>query len=203
MDAATLGAAASTCHPATAGEGNVEGVGQAFGRVAVELQTGNGGSEQTMQAVAQRCHACGFMRQRGPRQPRRLAQGDDMRHILGAGTQAVFVAGAVLDRFERDARSNIQRPHALGGVKLVAGQGQQVGAQRLQVHRHLADGLGCIDVHQRARGMREIGQRAHGLQAAGLVVGQHHRHQRHLRRDEVHCVIHLHPAGRIHRQFGD
>lgn len=153
-----------------------------------------------MQALAQCCHACSFLHQFDPCQPRRLAQSNNMRHVFSAGPQALFMVGAVLDRFECDACAHIQRTHALGRIKLVAGQGQQVGAQCLHVHRHLADGLSCIDVHQRACGMGEIGDCAHGLQAAGFVVGQHQRHQRHLRRDGI-CVVHMHPACSIHRQF--
>jgi hypothetical protein len=65
-------------------------------------------------------------------------EADDVGNVLGARAQAVLVARAVDQRVKRGARADIERADALGGIELVAGHGEQVHAELVDVDRHLA-----------------------------------------------------------------
>lgn len=49
------------------------------------------------------------------------AEADDVRHVLGAGTQPMLVAGSMDQRVELSPGADVQRADALGCVQLVAG----------------------------------------------------------------------------------
>jgi len=160
-----------------AGEGDVQRVGQALLGVAVEHQAGHGVGEAPLQVVAQGGEVPRGLRQRFARQPRRLAKADYLRHVLGAGPQAVLLVGAEQNRFDGSAVSHVERTDALGSIELVAGERQQVDAERIDVERDLAGRLGRVGMHQAAVGARQPGDLGDRLEGADLVVGVHHRDQ--------------------------
>ena len=98
------------------------------------------------------------------------AEPDDEGDVLGAGPQAVLLAGADDQRRQLDAPAHIERADALGRVELVAGDRQQIDAELLHVDGDLADRLRGIRVHQRAARLGGAGDLAHRLQGADLVL---------------------------------
>ena len=113
------------------------------------------------------------------------------------------MARAVEQGRQLHARPDVEGADALGRVELVPGDGQQVDAQVIHVHRDLADGLGRVGVHQRAVAMGDLGQLSDGLDGAHLVVGVHDGHQQGVGGDGLFQVSRVHPTVRIHRQHGD
>lgn len=95
----------------------MQSVRQAVLRIAVLHQARHGIHQSAVQIVAQ----CGKMlrgvRQPRTRQPRRLANADYLRHVLGAGPQAVLLIGAKENRFDRGAAPNVERADTLGPKK--------------------------------------------------------------------------------------
>ena len=100
------------------------------------------------------------------------------------------------------ALADVQRPYALGCVKLVPRQGQQVHRQRGQVDGHRADGLHRVGVHQRAVGLGDAAQFLNGLQGADFVVGHHHRYQGGIRPHGLFQLRRVHQPLPVHRQVG-
>ena len=70
------------------------------------------------------------------------------RDVLGAGAQATLLAASFDQRTQGNPRRDVQGSDALGRVHLVAHHRQQVRAPRAGVDRHLAGGLGRVDVQQ-------------------------------------------------------
>ena len=67
------------------------------------------------------------------------AEAGDAGDVLGAGPQPALLAGADQDRRQADAAPHVERADALGRVELVAGDREQIDAERRHVDRHLAD----------------------------------------------------------------
>src|SRR5262249_2934241 len=67
------------------------------------------------------------------------AKSNDRSDVLRPWTDTAFMPGAEDQRRERRAATDEQGPHALRPVDLVTSDRQQVDAQGVDVHRHLAD----------------------------------------------------------------
>ena len=78
---------------------------------------------------------------------------------------------------EANVAADEEGADALGGVDLVAGEGEEVDvferALGAEVEREPAYGLDGVGVEESARGVGDSGQRGDGLDDAGLVVGEH------------------------------
>lgn len=81
------------------------------------------------------------------------------------------------DGLKGGAHTHEQGPDPLGGIALVAGQGQQVHAEGRDIDRQLADGLRRIGVEQGAVAPGQCRQLRDGSECANLVIGVHHRNQ--------------------------
>ena len=125
-------------------------------------------------------------------QPRRLGglfveaefdgpgQADDARHVERAAAEAAFLAAAVDQRLQADARlaaADVKAADALGTVHLVGGETQQIDLERSDVDRHFAHGLGGVAVQQHAAAAAELPDLGQRLDHADLVVGQHDGHE--------------------------
>ena len=75
-------------------------------------------------------------------------------------------------------RPEPRRPTPLGPPILCADSVSKIGSYRFEIKRDFSERLDRIDMQQPARGMDDVGHLGHRLHGAGLVVGQHHRHQR-------------------------
>ena len=74
---------------------------------------------------------------------------------------------------ERGAASHVQGSDSLGCIELVTGDGEQVDAQIVNIHRDLADRLGGVGVDERAALLGHGRQFPDRLDRSGLVVGVH------------------------------
>ena len=108
----------------------------------------------------------------------RGAQPHHRGHVLGPGAHAALVGRAQQQGLQRRAPSDVEGADALGGVELVPCHREEIHAELLHVHRDLAHRLRRIGVQHSAAGAAGRGDVGHRLQGAGLVVGQHQRHQR-------------------------
>src|SRR6516164_5538888 len=119
--------------------------------------------EQIEKPIAELLEPSGRLRQRLPRDLARLAQSDDVRHILGSRAAARFVAGAVDERFELYALANIKNSDAFRSIELVPGDGQQVDAQLFYIDGDFAKRLGRVGVHERAARLGDVRDVTDGL----------------------------------------
>ena len=78
-----------------------------------------------------------------------------------------------------------QRADPARAADLVAAHRHQVRAQFLHVERQTARHLGGVAVEQRPCGPCPLGDLAHRVEHAGLAVGCHCRHQRHVGSEQV------------------
>ncbi len=107
----------------------------------------------------------------------RPGQPDDVRHVLGAGPASALLVAADHERPEGRAAAHEEDADALGGVQLVAGEGEQidVGQGPPEVEGKLADRLRGVGVEddRRVGLLGEARQLLDGEDHAGLVVGVH------------------------------
>ena len=82
-----------------------------------------------------------------------------------------------LQRFDRDALPQHKGADALGSVKLVGTEAEQVNPQGIGVEWQGSEGLGPIAVQGNAVGPAEGTQLFQRLEHSDFVVGRHHAHQ--------------------------
>src|SRR5215831_7058396 len=116
--------------------------------------------------VAQSPHARTVLGQRRARDPARLAESDDVGHVLGSRASARFLAGAVDERLEPYAVANVEGADALRRVHLVPRQREQVGAQCCDINSDLARRLSGVDVDEHASFARKTLTRSVGARSA-------------------------------------
>ncbi len=102
----------------------------------------------------------------------------DAGHVLGAGAASPLLSAAAQQRRQIDPAGYDQRADPRRAADLVRRQGQQIGADRGDVERHLAGGLHRVAVKEGALRMRQRRDLRDRLDDAGLVVGEHNRNQR-------------------------
>ena len=83
---------------------------------------------------------------------------------------------------------DVERTRALRAVELVAGDGQQVAVEGLDVDRHLAHGLYRVGVEVDVGLAGDNANLRHWLEGADLVVGHHHRDEL---RGRSQCTAHV------------
>ena len=98
--------------------------------------------------------------------------------VLGAGAATGFLPAAERSATNGAPARTTSAPTPGGPPSLWADEAEIVDAEAVQVDRHLAGGLHRIAMHQRAGVAGDAHDLGHRLQHAGLVVGEHHRHQR-------------------------
>src|SRR5262249_31193246 len=107
----------------------------------------------------------------------RGAKTGDSRHILGAGPQATLLAAALDERLQKIRRSRNQRTNALGGAKLVSGQREKIGTERIDIARNPAWSLDRVHMQDTAYRVNQTRRLSNRLDDAGLVVGEHERNE--------------------------
>ena len=111
-------------------------------------------------------------------------ESDHRRQVLRARAARSLLVAAVDERHQAHAPAHIERRRPERPAELVAGQREQVHAERGNVHRQLADGLHRVGMAARPGRVRQLGDLRHRLDHPGLVV-------HHLDRDERHVGAHL------------
>jgi hypothetical protein len=111
------------------------------------------------------------------------------------------VARPVNERLERHAAAHIKRAHALGRIDFVAGNGEQVHAERVDVRGNLADRLRRVRVHQNAMLPSNAANRGDRLHRTHLVC-VHDADKNRLRRDRAPHVVRIDAAKPINRNDG-
>ena len=99
---------------------------------------------------------------------------------MRAGTTSGFLSAAKDARAQRRAVLKVERAGCHGATDLVRGNGHGVNSQLGDIERNMQIPLDGIGVEQSANGMRGRGKLADGLHHAGLVVGNHDAHERHV-----------------------
>jgi len=185
-------------------EADVEGIGQRTNGMTVAPQAIKSCSQAVIEPVAEPGEAGGI----GIEIPKGDFAGGpesgDLEDIFGAGTEIVFVVGAMDLFFERDATADIEGADALGSVKLVAGDGEQINPQLIDADRNLAGRLGGVAMEHGAVGVGDGRQFGDGLDGADLVVGVHDADQEGLFPEsglEVAGGDHAIPVNRQNREF--
>ena len=107
-------------------------------------------------------------------------KGELRAQVLRAGTTSGFLSAAKDARAQRRAVLKVERAGCHGATDLVRGNGHGVNSQLGDIERNMQIPLDCIGVEQGANGMRGRGKLADGLHHAGLVVGNHDAHERHV-----------------------
>src|SRR6266511_4932451 len=110
--------------------------------------------DTVQQPVAQRTHVRVILRHLELRQPRRLAEADDLVRRQRARAETALVATAVDLRLDAHARlaADVERADALGAVDLVRRDGEQVSLELLQVDLDPARALHGVAMEDDALG---------------------------------------------------
>ena len=105
-------------------------LGDAARRVAVDVRAGHAGEDAVARADRAARRGAASAASRAGRSSRRDAEAGDRRDVLGAGAPVALLPAAGHLRHEPRAAANPQRAGALRAAELVAGERQQVDAER-------------------------------------------------------------------------
>ena len=107
----------------------------------------------------------------------RRRHGQDAGDGLGAAPEPPLL-GAALDKvLQLDPPAAVHGPHALGGVELVAGEGEHVDVVPDHIHADVAHRLDGVGVEEDAALPAQRADLPDGLEGADLIVGVHDGHQ--------------------------
>ena len=106
--------------------------------------------QAVFQLVAQGAHPGVLLGHFGGGQLAGLAQADDGGDVFRAAAPAMLLVSAVQEGDEGRALADVEDADALGGMELVAGDGEKVDAGVLQVDGDLAHGLDRVGVEEDA-----------------------------------------------------
>ena len=148
-------------------------------RRAVQVGVGDDLDDPANQVVAQPGEPLGVLRLRLDGRLDGRGERRDARGVERAAADVALLAAAVPERGHGDLASDDQRSHAVRSPDLVAGERHRVDAGAGEVDRDRADRLHGVGVDRDAVGGGEGDHLVDRLQRADLVVGPHHRHQRH------------------------
>mmetsp|Transcript_10996 Transcript_10996/g.16409 ORF Transcript_10996/g.16409 Transcript_10996/m.16409 type:complete len:425 (+) Transcript_10996:543-1817(+) len=128
----------------------------------------------------------------------------DKRVRQRAAAQAALLPSAAEDRLQAHAwpAPHVERADPLRSVDLVGGDGHEVDVQVVDEDRHLADGLGGVDVEEHLPLAADLPDLRDRLDHADLVVRVHHGDERSLRRDRRLQRLQVHDAVGAHGQVG-
>src|SRR4029450_10230868 len=123
------------------------GVGQPVGFGPENDDCRRRGFEASLKPVAPCRHARGLRSESFAGRRCRGTKTGDSRHVLGAGPPAALLPAALDERINKgELRAPDQRANTLGGANLVPGQGEEVGAEGVDITRNSTDGLDRGDV---------------------------------------------------------
>ena len=100
--------------------------------------------------------------------------------VLRTRATSGFLSAAKNAGAQWRAALKVERAGCHGATDLVRGNGHGVNSQLGDIERNVQIPLDGIGVEQGAHGMRGRGKLADGLHHAGLVVGNHDAHERHV-----------------------
>ena len=153
-----------------AGEADVGVVGEAVGGVAVEVQVGD-----ALQAVVQEAGEVGAVAIVGVPVAAGDFEGgghtDDEGDVFGAGATAALLGAALYLGYDAGSTADVEDADALGPVKFVGGEGEEIDAEVVDVERQGAGGLDGVSVEGDAGAFEESGDFCERLDGADLVVG--------------------------------
>ena len=160
-------------------EVDVGGVGDAGCSGAVDAGFVDLGEDALFEAVAEGGESGRGLSvlQPGLRDLGGFAEAYDSGYVFGSGAALALVGAAVHHRGEADVAADEEDADTLGGVHLVAGDGEEIDvlewAVGAEVDRDLAGGLDGVGVEEGSGGMGDGGECGDGLDDAGLVVREH------------------------------
>src|ERR1700758_634473 len=102
-----------------------------------------------------------------------MTQADDPRQVLCAGTALAFLWAAEEQGHRVGAAAYVERAGPLRAMEFVAGDGQQVASDLLNVNGQLARGLHRVRMEVDVGLPRDLPDLDHRLYCADLVIGHH------------------------------
>ena len=177
----------------------VEDSFDAMAGIAVDDESGNRACKPGLELVAQLGDTRALGTAVGIGRPQGRRETDDRRDVLGSRASGTLVATTVDQRHELHAVTNHERADALRTAELVPGDGHEIAtrgpAAQVEPARRLhrvgvQHGLRCPVAH-------EPGYLCERLDDAGLVVYEHHRHNRGLIVERIGERSEIHQAGGI------
>lgn len=129
--------------------------------------------------------------------------GQDGGDGLGTAPPAPLLGAALDEVLQLHGLFAVQRADALGGVELVAGEGEHVNVVLFHVHRHMTHGLYRVSVEQNAPLPAESADLPDGLEGADLVVGEHDGHEAGVGADGRRQLLHPDHAVFVDGEVGD
>ncbi len=125
------------------------------------------------------------------------------RSVASARSNVAFLAAAVQQRHGRRVAAQQQRACPGRAAELVPRHGQRVGTRSGEVDRQRPDRLHGVGVERDAVLVRDLGELAHRLDRAHLVVGPHHADQRDVVGECITQRSASDQAGVVHLEPGD
>ena len=102
-----------------------------------------------------------------------FAEADDSGDVFGTGAALAFVGAAEEERLDLGSAADVEGSDSLGRVHLVAGDGEQITADLLDVDRELSGCLNGISVEVNVGLGGDLADLFDRLDCSGLVVGHH------------------------------
>jgi len=100
------------------------------------------------------------------------------------------------------APADVQRPHALGPVELVGGEGEEIGAHGFNINRDLAHRLHGIGMQVNVSIRCQPAHLFQGLNSSDLIVGMHYGYEYGVRADGPLQLGQLDQALTVYGQVG-
>src|SRR5271169_3819209 len=113
------------------------------------------------------------------------------------------MAPAIEHRLKHRSLADVERAHTLRPVNLVAGDGEQVASDIVDIDRNLSRRWYGVSVEENAGFGGNSSNLRDGLHDAGLIVGEHNGDQLRVRPDRALHVRRIHQAAAIHGNVGD
>ncbi len=154
-------------------ERDVEDVRKPLHRVGVDADVLHGVQDRLLQPVPQGIQAVQVDGHVAEGDFTGLPETHDGRDVLRPRPALPLLATAELDGMEGRSVADIEDPDSLGRVDLVAGDGEKVHGQILDVEGDLPDGLDGVGMHENAPLPGHCADRGDGRQRSGLVVAMH------------------------------
>ena len=171
--------------------------------MAVQPGFRDSGEHSLYQPVAKRGNTGRVFGQLGGGQRKGLAHAHNAGHVFRSCPKPPFLRAALDEIVDARPFADVQRAHALGAVKLVAGEGKQICVPVVYVDGNGPGGLHCVGVEQHARLPGDLTDLSNGFQRADLVIGGHDGNQGRVVRQRPANVVRGNQTVFVHRQIGD
>src|SRR3984893_3385960 len=161
------------------------------------------GKQSLLQAGTQSRNKRWIFRKRLPGNPSAPAQGDNSSYIFRSRAETSLVVSSIKELLQTSAPTDVQGSYVLRGIKFVAGERQQIQAQRIYVNGKLSSGLHCICMKVNVSVRRDAANLLERLYSAKLIIGVHHGNKCGLLANGPAQLVRRDKTLAVNRQVGD